>query len=364
MALFLTLMIILGLCLISTLAELQRLEHSPNADGSLSFLVVGDWGRKGAHNQSEVAHQMGRVGSKLNINFVISTGDNFYEEGLKGVEDTAFEESFTKIYTDKSLQKQWYSVLGNHDYMGDAEAELSSNLTLKDTRWLCLRSYIVNAKIAEFFFIDTTPFADEYFTIDPSEDQVFDWRGVLPRKNYTSNLLKDVESALRASAAKWKIVIGHHPIRSFGTHGDTQELVEQLLPILQANNVDMYMNGHDHCLMRISSPVSPIQFLTSGAGSEAWICDAVLNRDGVKFHYPGQGFISVEMTQTHAKVVFYDVFGKVLHSWSASKKLLHSSWVSNLLLSCNLTIWLLLLLVDSSNPQPGVLKLLLKSMGL
>lgn len=52
---------------------------------------------------------MGRVGEKLDIDFVVSTGDNFYDNGLNGEHDPAFEESFTNIYTAKSLQKQWYS---------------------------------------------------------------------------------------------------------------------------------------------------------------------------------------------------------------------------------------------------------------
>jgi len=56
--------------------------------------------------------QMGRVGEKLDIDFVVSTGDNFYDTGLTGVDDDAFEQSFTDIYTAKSLQKPWY--LGKH----------------------------------------------------------------------------------------------------------------------------------------------------------------------------------------------------------------------------------------------------------
>lgn len=39
--------------------------------------------------------------------------------------------------------------------------------------------------------------------------------------------------ALRESTAKWKVVVGHHPIKSDGHHGNTPELVEQVLPILQ-----------------------------------------------------------------------------------------------------------------------------------
>ena len=52
---------------------------------------------------------MGKVGEKLDIDFVISTGDNFYDNGLTGVDDPAFEESFSKIYTAPSLQKLWYN---------------------------------------------------------------------------------------------------------------------------------------------------------------------------------------------------------------------------------------------------------------
>lgn len=48
--------------------------------------------------------------------------------------------------------------------------------------------FLILAEIAEFFFVDTTPFVDKYFT-DP-EDHVYDWSGVEPRKDYLSGLLK------------------------------------------------------------------------------------------------------------------------------------------------------------------------------
>ncbi|KAK6153888.1 hypothetical protein DH2020_013527 [Rehmannia glutinosa] len=248
------------------------------------------------------------------------SGDNFYDNGLKGETDPAFVDSFTNIYTAKSLQKQWFSVLGNHDYRGDTVAQLSPALRKIDNRWLCLRSFVVNAEIAEFFFVDTTPFINDYFT-NP-EDHIYDWRGVLPTKRYIANTLTDLETALKKSRAKWRIVVGHHAIRSAGHHGDTPELVHHLLPILQANNVDFYMNGHDHCLEQISDNMSPIQFLTSGAGSKAWRGDIKnLNDEALKFFYDGQGFMSVQLTQSDVEIVFYDVFGEVLHRWTRSKQL-------------------------------------------
>ncbi|GMP26071.1 hypothetical protein CsSME_00002666 [Camellia sinensis var. sinensis] len=76
--------ILIGLCFSVSIAELERFEHPAKADGSLSVLVVGDWERKGNYNQSHVALQMGKTGEKSDIDFIISTGDNFYEDGLTG----------------------------------------------------------------------------------------------------------------------------------------------------------------------------------------------------------------------------------------------------------------------------------------
>ncbi|CAL0308396.1 unnamed protein product [Lupinus luteus] len=303
-------------------AKLQRFQHQPKHDGSLSFLVIGDWGRQGLYNQSLVATQMGIMGEKLNIDFVISTGDNFYDEGIKGVNDPLFQQSFSNIYTAKSLQKQWYSVLGNHDYRGDTIAQVNPLLRKIDRRWFCMRSFTLNTGIAEFFFIDTTPFISDYFT---EFEHTYDWRDVKPRKNYLNNILKDFEEALKKSSATWKIVVGHHAIRSISHHGDSIELKENLVPMLKANGVDMYLNGHDHCLQHISSKDSPLVYITSGAGSKAWRGDIKENDlEEVKFFYDGQGFMSVKITETETEFAFLDVFGEIIHHWRLEKSL-HSS---------------------------------------
>lgn len=298
-------------------AALRRFEQPIKGDGSLSLLAVGDWGRNGTFNQSQVAFQMGRIGEELDVDFVVSLGDNFYEDGLTGVDDKFFEQSFTSIYTAKSLQKQWYAILGNHDYRGDVLAQLDPVLRKIDSRWLCMRSFIVDTEIAQLFFVDTTPFVKKYWKTP--KDNHYDWRGVAPREKYVSNLLKELDSALSESTATWKIVLGHHTMRSVSDHGDTVELVERLLPVLEANGVDLYINGHDHCLEHISSNDSPIQFITSGGGSKAW--RGVFNPtvDKLRFFYDGQGFISLQLTKSYAKVMFYDVFGTVVHQWSTTK---------------------------------------------
>lgn len=65
---------------------------------------------------------------------------------------------------------------------------------------------------------------------------------------------------------------------------------------------------------------STIQFLTSGGGSKAW--RGVVNwpdADELKFYYDGQGFMSVKATDEQVDIVFYDISGSVLHSWSRTK---------------------------------------------
>ncbi|TVU47791.1 hypothetical protein EJB05_07400 [Eragrostis curvula] len=310
----LTVLAVAALLCAPAIAELTRLEHPAKDDGTVSLLVVGDWGRKGTFNQSRVAEQMGRVGEKLDIDFVISTGDNFYETGLTGVDDEAFEQSFTDIYTAESLQKPWYLVLGNHDYKGDVLAQLSPVLRKIDNRFICMRSFIVDAEIVDFFFIDTTPFQLKYWT-HPKGDH-YDWRDVAPRGKYIDNLLKDLDKEMKKSTAKWKIAVGHHTMRSVSDHGDTTELLQLLLPVLKDNGIDFYINGHDHCLEHISSRDSPIQFFTSGGGSKAWRGVFQPNEDKLKFFYDGQGFMSLQLHQDKADFIFYDIDGQILYKYS------------------------------------------------
>ena len=54
---------------------------------------------------------MGVVGQRMDIDFVLTTGDNIYDDGIANTSDPLFKECFTNIYTAQSLQKPWY--IGN-----------------------------------------------------------------------------------------------------------------------------------------------------------------------------------------------------------------------------------------------------------
>ncbi len=63
------------------------------AAGELSFLVLGDWGT-GNQSQKAVARGMGHVAERMKSRFVVTTGDNFYEEGVSSVQDPKWQEYF------------------------------------------------------------------------------------------------------------------------------------------------------------------------------------------------------------------------------------------------------------------------------
>jgi len=55
---------------------------------ALRFIVFGDWGRNGEDNQME---------------FIVSTGDNFYPNGVRSTRDHNWLASYENIYTAHSL---------------------------------------------------------------------------------------------------------------------------------------------------------------------------------------------------------------------------------------------------------------------
>src|ERR1700679_2397736 len=133
----------------------------------LTFLAVGDWGRDGAFHQAEVAARMGETAAQLRARFVISVGDNFYEDGVAGVDDPKWRTSFEDVYTAPSLQAPWQVALGNHDYHGDAQAQLDYAETSPrwrlPARWRSSTETAPDGAAAEIFVLDTSPFISAYY---------------------------------------------------------------------------------------------------------------------------------------------------------------------------------------------------------
>jgi tartrate-resistant acid phosphatase type 5 len=239
-------------------------EATPQTANGLNFLVFGDWGRQGEQDQIEVATQMAKASKDLNPKFIISVGDNFYEDGVKSVDDPHWRNSFEEVYHDPALQVPWYCILGNHDYHSNCDAQIDYGKI--NPRWKMPARYYVQsqqidaATTADFFYIDTTPMIKSYYNDGTEKTRANVITQDVPKQ------LAWFKTSLAASKAQWKIVIGHHPIYSGGGHGDTTELIKNILPLLHKHKVQAYFNGHDHDLQHLLT--GEVNLFDSGAGSQ------------------------------------------------------------------------------------------------
>ena len=99
-----TLLLAFSLLVLATtppLLVVGRLTAAPQRDdaGVLSFVVVGDWGGSSSKPyytgaEKDVAKQMGETATQIGSRFTVALGDNFYENGVKDVDDPRFSETF------------------------------------------------------------------------------------------------------------------------------------------------------------------------------------------------------------------------------------------------------------------------------
>lgn len=284
---------------------------STSSSQALNFLVFGDWGRGGELDQTQVATQMAKASKDISARFIISVGDNFYENGVTSIDDKHWRKSFEDVYAAPSLQIPWYVILGNHDYHGNCDAQIDYGKTSKrwnmPARYFTRTEKINDATTVDFFYLDTTPMSK----LDDDEVQ---FHGNV-KWNEVPKQIAWFEAALKASTAPWKIVIGHHPVFSGGQHGDTPYIVENILPLLEKYKVQAYFNGHDHDLQHLQS--NGINFFCSGGGSKPR--EAVQDIPQTKFGKGCSGFTTVSLQADKMNVGMIDNFGTLLYTTIVSR---------------------------------------------
>lgn len=284
----------------------QSVAQQQNA-GSLNFLVISDWGGKGGTTQVAVAKQMGRTAAAQKPSFVITCGDNYHGSGISSEDSPRWKTEYEDIYSNPSLMIPWYASLGNHDNRGKADAEIAySKLSPRwkmPARYYAHTEKIDGANEALFVHLDTSPFVAAY----RKKGSSYHLKGQDPKAQ-----LRWLESVLAASRARWKIVIGHHPIYAAApTHGDTQELIADVLPVLEKNGVRIYFCGHDHVLQHLVH--GEINFFVCGGGSSY---RKVNQRDDVRFGASSAGFLSMTLTGTAAHATYINDKGAELYETS------------------------------------------------
>lgn len=285
------------------LPGLASAERFPAARDDLYFLAVGDWGQPAAQGQKQVAAAMAATADERAQRFVVSLGDNFYRDGVTGVDDPRWRTSFEDIYDAPSLQCRWHPILGNHDRRGDAMAQVA--YSQKSARWTMpapfywLSEPLSDSSTVDFFFLDTTVIVNDhsglhYLMSGNSGDEQLSW----------------LDQALAASRARWKIVIGHHPILSSGPHGSTSALVSQVKPLLERHGAAIYVCGHDHNMQHVVS--DNIHYIVCGTGSDTVDFHAII--PGSVFTRRALGFLGFTVTPARIDVRFIDDNGVVLHT--------------------------------------------------
>ena len=258
-----------------------------------SFLVIGDWGRRGSFLQREVAAAMSKCAYDAHARFTVSVGDNFYSSGVKSVHDSHWRDSFENVYYSQFLQHPWYVALGNHDHRGSIQAQV--DYTAHSSRWrMPSRYFAFSQPAADFFVLDTSQ-------LDETQ-------------------LAWLDEELGTSTAPIKFVVGHHPIYSASRERhdpETAALRQHVLPMLQRHGVLAYMNGHDHNLQHLRVEEGGVHLLCSGAGSsartsgkrpDALPCDVLFYEDAEP------GFMLVQVMESgQVRVAFMSRKSRLLH---------------------------------------------------
>lgn len=288
-------------------------------DYPLHFVAIGDWGRTGADHQLQVARQMGKWTTDHPNDFILSLGDNFYPKGVVSENDPLWHYSFENIYTDFSLQDDWYPILGNHDYQSDPDAQVRYSKVSR--RWNMPARYYSkevdlggsNGDQVLMIFIDTCPLIPEFHN-NPKYAPWVD-------NQHPEKQLAWIEETLKkaGSQVKWKMVIGHHPIYTVGPrikNYDTLALRKALKDIFERNKVDVYLSGHDHSLQHLKPEGFTHQFI-SGAGSEVTPVTSGIAYS--KFEAAAHGFMyfSVDKNRLNAQVIHHS--GEVLYETTLRK---------------------------------------------
>lgn len=299
-------------CLDARQHEIVNPDSISVTKNAFNFFVVGDWGRNGDFKQKDVAVQMNTYAGKLNTSFIISTGDNFYANGVASVDDPLWWTSFENVYNGGNLLGEWFAVLGNHDYRGSAQAEI--DYSKKSRRWrMPAHYYSFEKKLRDkkgkilFVFLDTNQFEKKYFD-DPGYGELL--------KQNPEKEIKWLDSLLASSTAEWKIVVGHHHVYTGGSRKDiVSDQKEVLEPLFKKYNVDVYFCGHEHDLQHLK-PEGKTHYVVSGAGSELRETSYLPIS---KFAASVQGFCAASVTSNELLLQMIDYKGNVIYKTTITK---------------------------------------------
>ena len=215
---------------------------------------------------------------------LITTGDNVYPEGDPSYFEAAWRNPYGWVEgTDLSI----VASLGNHDVEEDRGESVMQLLGMPGP-W-----YRRSIEHADLFVVDANR---------PTDPVQLRW----------------LQRSLERSQAPWKIVVFHQPAYSCAYHDGTPEVVNSLVPILEQEDVDLVLNGHDHDYQRFGPSHGITYVVTGGGGAPLYSLDAC--PEGAPPRVRGNDdehhFVSIEGSRTTLRVSAVAVDGSILDDFT------------------------------------------------
>lgn len=278
---------------------------------SHSFLLVNDLGRNGYYKQKPIAELMGAVAERYEIECVVAAGDTHHFNGVASIDDPLWMTNYELIYSHPELMIDWFAVNGNHEYRGNTQAVLDYGK--KSRRWVMPARYYSLAfeagkqEEALLLFIDTTPLIDKY----RKKGDKYPDAGAQDKEAQ----LRWIEQTLSQSQARWKIVIGHHPLYADTSKEDSEriDMCAAIEPLLDRYGVDLYCCGHIHSFQHIQPEGKKVDYLVNSAGS---LARPVKSIPGTQFCSSDEGFTFVNVADDRLSFYLINDRGEVIYSYS------------------------------------------------
>jgi len=289
----------------------RKQEPLPDASG-YNFFIISDMGEIPNYGNDSAAAVLNKLAPIIQPRFIISSGDFFHNEGVKSVDDPLWQLMYTKIFSSPFMKKDVYPVNGNHEYIGNSQATVDYSAINRRWKMETLNYTFVkkpdSLTSVRFVMIDTSPFLERYKN-DPKYHRVNsqDWKKTVAW----------LDSVLRTSHEKWKVVIGHHPIYTsdFG-QGCTYELIRYVDPLLKKYSVDMYFSGHIHKFEHVQRNGMDY-FSTTNGGAKPRIATPWFNTLFVKRTL---GFTVCSVSCDNFSIYFVDKRGEVVYTFHKKKR--------------------------------------------
>ncbi len=225
-------------------------EVPPETD-EVTFIGLGDQGTTDFRQRRVAALLEKKCRSLANLDSIHLLGDNFYFNGVDSINDELWNDGFENMYSTPCLStKNFFAVLGNHDYIKNPFAQIEYSRWKKGSgRWnMPGRTYV-----HEMGIVDGKPLVRILMldTIITLERQIAVIKEVFGNRNNSI----------------WNGVSGHFNMRTFSEkyHSDERTL-KILLPLLKEYGVHFYLSGHSHSLQLIEMTDEPIYIVSGGGG--------------------------------------------------------------------------------------------------